>query len=52
VYLIDATDETTQFEVVCTVEKIGEAHLIPALEELLEAFPFRVMGFHSANGLE
>lgn len=52
VYHINAVDETTQFEVMCTVEKIGEHYLIPALEELLEAFPFRVMGFHSDNGSE
>jgi transposase InsO family protein len=52
VYHVNAVDETTQFEVVCTVEKISEAYLLPALEELLEAFPFKVIGFHSDNGSE
>jgi len=34
------------------VEKISERYLLPALEELLEAFPFQVLGFHSDNGSE
>ena len=52
VYHINAIDEVTQFEVVCTVEKISERYLIPALEQLLENFPFQVLGFHSDNGSE
>jgi len=52
VYHINAVDEVTQFQVVCTVEKISEAYLIPALEQLLAAFPFRIRGFHSDNGSE
>ena len=52
VYHINAVDEVTQFEVICSVEKISEAYLIPILEELLETFPFTVMGFHSDNGSE
>jgi len=52
VYHINAVDEVTQFEVVCTVEKISERHLIPALEQLLETFPFTLLGFHSDNGSE
>lgn len=52
VYHINAVDEVTQFEVVCTVEKISEHYLIPALEQLLDAFPFVVLGFHSDNGSE
>ncbi len=52
VYHINAIDEVTQFEVVCTVEKISERYLIPALEQLLEAFPFEILGFHSDNGSE
>lgn len=35
-----------------SVEKISEQHLIPALEQLLDSFPFSVLGFHSDNGLE
>lgn len=52
VYHINAVDEVTQFEVVCTVERISEQYLLPALEQLLETFPFRVLGFHSDNGSE
>jgi len=52
VYHINAVDEVTQFEVVYTVEKISEAYLIPALEQMLNDFPFRRQGFHSDNGSE
>ena len=45
-------DEVTQFEVVTTVERISERYLIPALETLLETFPFVVINFHSDNGSE
>src|SRR3990167_2788125 len=52
VYHINAVDEVTQFEVICSVEKISEAYLIPVLEELLATFPFIILGFHSDNGSE
>lgn len=52
VYHINAVDEVTQFEVVATVEKISEYYLIPALEVLLDAFPFEIINFHSDNGSE
>lgn len=52
VYHINAVDEVTQFEIVVTVEKISELYLIPALEALLEAFPFTIINFHSDNGSE
>lgn len=52
VYHINAVDEVTQFEVVCSVEKISESFLIPALEYMLDFFPFKVLGFHSDNGSE
>jgi transposase InsO family protein len=52
VYHINAVDEVTQFEVMFTVEKISERYLIPALDQLLETFPFTVLGFHSDNGSE
>jgi len=52
VYHINAVDEETQFEVVCCVERISERYLIPALEQLLETFPFIIQGFHSDNGSE
>jgi len=52
VYHINAVDEVTQFEVVCSVERISENYLIPVLEELLAAFPFAIINFHSDNGSE
>ena len=52
VYHINAVDEVTQFQEVCMVEKISEAALLPALDELLAAFPFLIRGFHSDNGSE
>ena len=51
-YHINAVDEVTQFEVVCSVEKISERSLIPALEQMPDAFPFTLPGFHSDNGPE
>jgi transposase InsO family protein len=52
VYHINAVDEVTQCEVLCTVEKISERFLIPALEQMFEAFPFALISFHSDNGSE
>ena len=52
VYHLNAVDEVTQFEVVVSVERISEVYLIPALEYLLEAFPFVLLGFHADNGSE
>ena len=52
VYHINAVDEVTQFEVICSVEKISEVYLIPVLEELLDTFPFVIINFHSDNGSE
>lgn len=52
VYHINAVDEVTQFETVCSVERISEHYLIPVLEALLAQFPFVILGFHSDNGSE
>ena len=52
VYHINAVDEVTQFEVVCSVEKISEQFLLPILEEMIASFPFQILGFHSDNGSE
>ena len=49
---INAVDEVTQFQGVCTVEKISETSLLPALALLLAAFPFCIRGFHSDHGSE
>ena len=52
VYHINAVDEVTQFEIVVSVEKISEAYLLPALQILLDTFPFNIINFHSDNGSE
>jgi len=52
VYHINAVDEVTQFEIVCSVEKISERYLIPVLEDLLDQFPFLILAFHADNGSE
>lgn len=52
VYHINAVDEVTQWEIVVSVEGISEAYLVPALESLLNQFPFPILAFHSDNGSE
>jgi len=52
VYHINAVDIVTQFEIVATCERISEAYLLPVLEQLLDSFPFVILGFHSDNGSE
>ena len=52
VYHINVVDEVTQFEMIVSVERISEVYLKPALEFLLGAFPFVILGFHSDNGSE
>lgn len=52
VYHINAVDEATQFEIVISVVAISERFLLPALEQLLDLFPFKIKGFHSDNGSE
>ena len=51
-YHINAVDEITQMEVICSVEKISEQFLIPVLEQLLDQFPFVLHGFYADNGSE
>lgn len=52
VYHINLVDEITQAEYAGCVEVISEYFLLPILEELLETFPFKILGFHSDNGSE
>ena len=52
VYHINAVDEVTQFQIIVTVERISERYMLPALEQLLAAFPFKIKGFHTDNGGE
>ena len=51
-YHINAVDCVTQWEVVASVQTLSEAHLLPLLEQLLEQFPFVILGFHADNGSE
>ncbi|ETW94537.1 MAG: integrase, partial [Candidatus Entotheonella gemina] len=51
-YHINAVDEVTQYEVVCSVEQISERYLVPVLAGLLAGFPFKLEEFHSDNGSE
>ena len=52
VYHINMVDEVLQWEIVVCVENISEAFLLPALTDALNAFPFKILGFHSDNGGE
>ena len=51
-YHINAVDCVTQWQVVATVQTISEAHLLPVIEQMLEQFPFELLGFHADNGSE
>jgi len=52
VYHIHAIDEITQWEIVICVPQISETYLKPALQLLLEQFPFVIFNFHSDRGSE
>ena len=52
VYHINAVDCVTRMEFVATCEKISEAYLLPVILQLLDGFPFVILGFHSDNGSE
>jgi transposase InsO family protein len=51
-YHIDAVDCVTQWQVVASVSTISEVHLLPVIEQMLEQFPFEILGFHADNGSE
>ncbi len=52
IYHINAVDEVTQFQIVVTVERISKEFMRPALVHILDAFPFKISGFHSDSGSE
>jgi len=52
VYHINLVDEILQWELVGCVPQITDEYMEPLLEELLEAFPFVIINFHSDNGGE
>ncbi|PKM16832.1 MAG: integrase [Gammaproteobacteria bacterium HGW-Gammaproteobacteria-2] len=51
-YHINAVDCVTQWEVVASVQTISEAHLLPVIAQMLDTFPFAILGFHADNGSE
>jgi len=52
VYHINAVDCVTQMQFVATCERISEAYMLPVIRQLLDGFPFVILGFHSDNGSE
>lgn len=52
VYHINAVDCVTQWQVVASVQTIAENHLLPVIEQMLQQFPFEILGFHADNGSE
>jgi len=52
VYHINSVDAVTQWEVVGCAAKISEHFLVPVLDDMLEEFPFLILGFHADNGSE
>jgi transposase InsO family protein len=52
VYHINFVDEVTQWEMAVCVEGISEYFLLPAMEEVLAAYPYHLLNFHSDNGSE
>ncbi len=51
-YIINVVDEVTQHEYLVCVERLTHEFLGPALEQLIDAFPFVVHAFHADNGSE
>lgn len=52
VFHINSVDEITQWEVVVCVPQISEAYLLPALQNMLNQYPFEIFNFHSDRGSE
>lgn len=45
-------DCVTHWQLTATCERISEAYFLPVLENLLSAFPFRILGWNKDNGSE
>jgi len=50
VYHVNALDEEFQFQIVVTLERISEEFMLPALKNILAAYPFKIRGFLADNG--
>jgi hypothetical protein len=51
-YVINMVDEVTQSQFLAAVPRLVERDMLPALQDLLDAFPFTILGFHADNGSE
>ena len=51
-YHLNVVDAVTQYQFVGSLPRISEAFLLPLLENLINAFPFVIHGFHADNGAE
>ena len=52
VFHINSIDEITQWEVVVCVPQITEHYLMPALQSMINQYPFKIFNFHSDRGSE
>lgn len=52
VFHINSIDEVAQWEVVVCVPAISEVYLLPALQSMLDQYPFKIFNFHSDRGSE
>jgi len=52
VFHVNSVDEMTQWEIVVCVPQICEACMIPAIEEIIDQYPFTIFNFHSDRGGE
>ena len=52
IYHINSVDEIVQWEVVVSVPQITEDCMLPALQEMLNQYPFQIFNFHSDRGGE
>ncbi|MBC8720616.1 transposase family protein [Paraburkholderia sp. 31.1] len=51
-YHINAVDCVTQWEVVASVQTLAREHMLPVLRDMIDQFPFQILGFHSDGGTE
>lgn len=52
VYHINSVDEINQWEIVFCVPQLSERYMLPALEFILDQYPFVIFNFHSDRGKE
>lgn len=52
VFHINSIDEVLQWEIVVCVPQITEYYLLPALQSMLNQYPFEIFNFHSDRGSE